>query len=183
MNEFIKKAALYIASHEGFAKKAYYDVNAWRIGYGSDTITTADGKVIKVEEGDIVTKEQAQKDLERRIEKEFLPKVLNRIGGNYFFVLPDSAKIALLSLAYNYGNITKKSIIEAIKTGDVNKIGAAILAATKNDNQRLPEKTRLSLYERRKKEVEFMIKNAGAKSLIFPALGIGIVLLYLIFRK
>jgi GH24 family phage-related lysozyme (muramidase) len=188
MSELIRKAAEYIAKHEGFAKKAYFDVNAYRIGYGSDTITKADGKIIKVEKGDTVTREEAQRDLERRIGKEFLPKVEKKIGSSFFAALPDSAKIALVSIAYNYGNITKNAIVEAARTGDVQKIASAILSSTKNDNQRLSEKMRIALYNRRKDEVNFMLKNAATKltenkNLIFPALGIGIVLMYLIFKR
>lgn len=41
---------------EGFISKADWDVNAHRVGYGSDTITKADGTVIKVQPGMTVTR-------------------------------------------------------------------------------------------------------------------------------
>ena len=55
-----------IKQHEGFKSNTYWDVNAHRLGYGSDTITNLDGSVRRVKNGDTVTREQAELDLRRR---------------------------------------------------------------------------------------------------------------------
>jgi hypothetical protein len=55
-----------IRHFEGFKNRSYWDVNAHRAGYGSDTVTRADGKVEKVTENTVVTGEDAERDLERR---------------------------------------------------------------------------------------------------------------------
>ena len=44
-----------IRHFEGFRSQAYWDVNAWRVGYGSDTTTDASGRVRRVQEGDTTT--------------------------------------------------------------------------------------------------------------------------------
>jgi GH24 family phage-related lysozyme (muramidase) len=135
---FYDNAANYVKKWEGFTDVAKWDVNAWRIGHGSDTLTLPDGTYRKVLKTDKTTKELAAKDLARRIQKEFEPKVINKIGATYYNRLPDPAKIALISFAYNYGSIVKPAIVEAAKTGDVNKIGDAIVSSTINDNKGTP---------------------------------------------
>ena len=57
---------------EGSRTEPYWAVNAWRIGYGSDTITDANENVRSVTTADRVTREEAELDLERRI-KTCLP--------------------------------------------------------------------------------------------------------------
>ena len=56
-------AAQLLREREGFAGNAYWDVNAYRAGYGSDTWTDAEGKVHKVKKGTAVTAEDAARDL------------------------------------------------------------------------------------------------------------------------
>ena len=115
-------------------KKAMWDVNAYRPGYGSDTIELPNGQHRKVTKDDCTTEEYALKDLTRRVKNEFLPKVAGQIGEPYWSALPIGAKAALVSIGYNYGSITKPAIITAARTGDVTKIADAILAATIGDN-------------------------------------------------
>jgi GH24 family phage-related lysozyme (muramidase) len=130
-------AAKFIAKYEGFAETADWDVNAYRIGHGSDTITFNDGTYRIVRAGDTTTRDNAAKDLARRV-PEFEKKVKNYIDdygvtNKMWDNLPANTKVALLSFAYNYGNIVKKSIREAMKTGDVNKIADAVDTSTIND--------------------------------------------------
>lgn len=132
-------ASKFIAQYEGFTPIASWDVNAWRIGHGSDTITLDNGTYRKVVQGDKTTKINAGKDLARRI-PEFENKVINYIAkygvtNRQWEQLPKDTKVALLSFAYNYGNIVKRAIREAIKTGDVNEIADAVLSSTINDNK------------------------------------------------
>ncbi|HMO30406.1 hypothetical protein [Enterovirga sp.] len=109
---------------EGFHASPYWDVNAYRSGYGSDTITRADGSVVRVAPGMQVSREDAERDLARRINTEFLPKAAQTVGGAWDG-LPQAAKEALVSVTYNYGSLPG-SVAEAARTGDVNAIAGAI---------------------------------------------------------
>lgn len=149
------ECADFVKSFEGFAKKAMFDVNAFRIGHGSDTITLPDGSFRKVKEGDTTTLELARIDLARRIDKEFIPRVKKQIGDEWDS-LSDKAKIALVDLAYNYGSV-KKAIVAAAKTGDEKKLADTIISATYNDNKKLPEGVRNALRKRRKLEAELIL--------------------------
>ena len=143
--EFIKK-------FEGYIDHAKWDVNAYRIGHGSDTLELPDGTHRKVVPTDTTTRELAQKDLARRIKEEFIPKVQKTIGEPYWSKLPEMAQVALLSLAYNYGNVTKQAIIDSARTGDLKKLSQAIIDSTYNDNQSQTESVRNTLRKRRAEE-------------------------------
>jgi GH24 family phage-related lysozyme (muramidase) len=188
---FYDRAAEYVKKWEGFSEKAVWDVNAWRLGHGSDTLTLSDGTYRKVLQTDTTTKELAAKDLARRIRLEFEPKVEKKIGKEYYDKLTDSAKIALISIAYNYGNITTHDIVDAARTGDVDKLAFAIVNSTKNDNAGTAYYN--GLRRRRKDEAEFakldkrnIVKlsgNKNAKIIIISILLIVIAILLIIFRK
>ena len=154
---FYQQAADFIKNFEGFAPNAMWDVNAYRLGYGSDTITTdLNGSYRKVERGDKTTKEMASLDLQRRIKNEFEPRVKLQLGPDNYAKLPDTAKIALLSLSYNYGSITKKAIVDAAKSLDMAKLKDAIVTSTYNDNAKLGVKIQNALRARRKKEADYI---------------------------
>jgi GH24 family phage-related lysozyme (muramidase) len=130
-------SATFIAKYEGFTPTAKWDVNAYRIGHGSDTITFNDGTYRIVKVGDTTTRDNAAKDLARRV-PEFEKKVKNYIDdfgvtNEMWENLPNPAKVGLISFAYNYGNLVKNSIREALKTGDVDKIADALDKSTIND--------------------------------------------------
>lgn len=178
-----KKAMEFISKVEGFNKNAVWDVNAYRIGYGSDTITFNNGSFRKVRKGDQTTVENAEKDLKRRI-PEFEKKVIDYIGKygvekKYWQRLPDPAKIGLLSFAYNYGNIVKNAIREAIKTGDVDLIASALLTSTIND--KAGTNVYNGLRNRRKKEAE-LIRSQKRKIPLILKLGGSILGLLAIFE-
>ena len=133
---FQNRAANIIAGFEGYISKATWDENAYRLGFGSDTITLNDGSYRKVKKGDVTTKENATKDLARRI-PEFENDVRKIVGGSYDN-LTDNAKLAVLSFSYNYGAggiSTHKQIYDAIKKGDSTAVGDAIINSTINDNK------------------------------------------------
>ena len=167
--------AEFVAKYEGYTSVAKWDVNAYRIGHGSDTITFSDGSYRKVKQGDTTTRANAKKDLTRRI-PEFERRILNYID-NYGVTnkmwedLPDPAKIGLISFAYNYGNIVKNAIREAIKTGDVDKIADALLSSTKNDM--ITTKYYVGLQKRRKAEAD-LIRSEKKKKKGFKILGLSI---------
>jgi GH24 family phage-related lysozyme (muramidase) len=145
MNTYSFAADLLI-KYEGYNPTAVWDVNAYRIGHGSDTITDDNGNFRKVKKGDVTTKANARKDLERRL-PEFEKKIIRQIGAEYWEPL-------------NY-----KEIKEAIKTGNSEKIANAVINSTYNDNKSLSASVRQALRNRRKKEADIIRSAPNAKQL------------------
>lgn len=162
------KAAIFISSEEGFISKPMYDVNHWRVGFGSDTITFPDGSYREVRETDRVTREQAQMDLTRRIDQEKIPLLRTQIGQDAFNGLGWPALVGLLSLSYNYGKITHPSIITAAKSKNPNYLADTVVSATYDDNKKLPMNIREALRHRRKREADF-IRMASTNATVKPA--------------
>jgi len=154
-------AAEFIKKFEGYSGKAYWDVNAWRIGYGSDTIELPNGTYRKVVQGDTTTVDLATKDLSRRLSQEFIPKVQTKISEPYWSKLPTSAQVALMDFAYNYGNVTKQAIVDSARTGDLNLLSQSIVDSTYNDNANLSANVRAELRQRRQHEAD-TVKNVSA---------------------
>ena len=117
-------AAKFIASMEGFCKKASWDENAYRLGFGSDKILNSDGKTLRnVTANDSTTTTNALKVLEI----EILTDYKNRLVGNAsykisqaeFDSLNNKQKAALISFVYNCGSLSAKggsSIISGIRS-------------------------------------------------------------------
>ncbi|HDL4162446.1 TPA: integrating conjugative element protein [Mannheimia haemolytica] len=119
-----------LRNFEGFISKAQWDVNAHRVGYGSDTITRADGTVVKVTKDTVITKEDAERDLARRI-AIFANNVRQELGDSHWNALPANAQAVLVSYAYNYGSLAKtKSVLDAARrsaqTGDMTALATAV---------------------------------------------------------
>ena len=55
--EAIALAAELLRQKEGLRSKPYWDVNALRAGYGSDTVTRPDGSVQRVTKDTVVTRD------------------------------------------------------------------------------------------------------------------------------
>ncbi|CAB5079526.1 hypothetical protein UFOVP143_3 [uncultured Caudovirales phage] len=119
-----------ISSFEGLRLKPYWDVNHYRVGFGSDTVTLADGTVQKVTKDTRITAEDAMRDLNRR-KNETQAQVASQIGPGWDS-LPEGAKAALTSVAYNYGTLPK-SVAAAASSGDPNAVSKAILGLS-SDN-------------------------------------------------
>jgi GH24 family phage-related lysozyme (muramidase) len=113
-----------VAGFESFRDKAYWDVNAWRVGYGSDTTTDEKGNVQRVTRNTRVSKEMALMDLQRRI-PEFQETIIEDVGLLSWNNLPDEQKAALTSITYNYGELPK-SVVSAVRQGDPELIRASI---------------------------------------------------------
>ena len=112
---------------EGIPKKEAYKDNdytidtqadgtvgfTWRIGFGSDTITTPGNSVKRVKEGDVITSDQAYADLERRLKTEFKPKVVGTCAANGvdYDSLDTAVKIVFIDCAYNYGSLWNDIVI------------------------------------------------------------------------
>lgn len=134
--------AALIRSFEGYRDKPYWDVNAHRVGYGSDTITNPDGSVQKVQPGMQINRQQAELDLQRRISTEFQPRAASAVGENWA-KLPPQAQAALTSITYNYGSLPK-SVAAAAQSGDPNAIAQAVEGLAGNNgginaNRRMQE--------------------------------------------
>lgn len=179
----VETASELIRKFEGYISKPMWDVNAYRLGYGSDTIELPDGTHRKVLKTDTTTKEYAEKDLERRLTTEFIPRAKNQVGEPYWSNLPIPAQASLVSLTYNYGSIPKKEIIKAARTGDVNLLSKAIVDSTYNDMQG-------KLRGRRQQEANFAksvltkisegVKEAEQKAEENPAITVvGIVVIFI----
>ena len=124
-----------IKQFEGFSSKPYDDGKrdgngnrigppVYRAGFGSDTVTLADGSVQKVVQGMTVSLADANRDLVRRV-GEFQQGVIADIGGERFDSFTTEQQAALTSIAYNYGSLPDR-IIEAVRSGTATDIGNAI---------------------------------------------------------
>ncbi|UHC14340.1 hypothetical protein LRS73_17420 [Methylobacterium currus] len=107
-------AAALIKQFEGFSPYAKRDSDgAFRTGYGSDTVTDAAGRVSHVTPSTTTTIEDAERDLQRRLSDEFVPRVASQLG-DAFGKLSDQARASLTSIAYNYGSLPS-SVVTAAK--------------------------------------------------------------------
>jgi len=117
-------AANLIAGFEGFRENPYWDVNAYRSGFGSDTMTLPDGRVVPISQGQTVTREDAERDLTRRV-GEFQATAAAQVGQGTWNSMSESQQAALTSIAYNYGSLPDRITSVIASGGDV---GAAINA-------------------------------------------------------
>ena len=149
------QATRLLARFEGFSAEPRWDVNAWRIGHGSSTITTEDGEVIRLGSNRssrpniVVTREDAARDLKRRLETEYIPDTKRVIGSAD---LPDGVVAALVSVAYNYGSLPN-SIRNVARAEDIQAIADAI-RAREGDNGGINAK-------RRNKEANYVLAAGG----------------------
>jgi len=117
-------AADFLRTREGFRAAPYFDVNAHRAGFGSDTTTRADGTVVPVRQGMTVSREDAERDLARRI-PQFEQRVVAAIGPEAYAAMPPNAQAALISIAYNYGSLPGR-IRNAAMSGDPVALAKAV---------------------------------------------------------
>lgn len=120
----VEQAKRMIMGFEGHRTRAYWDVNAYRTGYGSDTVTAPDGRVSRVTASTTTDLAGAVRDLERRI-VEFQNVIKGQIGAERFNAFTPEQQGALTSIAYNYGSLPKR-IIDAVRTGSGEEIAAAV---------------------------------------------------------
>jgi len=118
------RAKTLLRQFEGFKSSTYWDVNANRVGFGSDTITDASGTVRRVNAGDTVSREDAERDLQRRT-RETLTQVRGAVGDEAYSRLHANQQAALASVTYNYGRLPD-SVAQAARTGDGEAIAKAI---------------------------------------------------------
>lgn len=122
-----------IRGFEGYRDRPYWDVNAYRVGYGSDTTTLPDGSVVRVQPGMTVDRAGAERDLSRRVQTEFVPLAMRAVGDRAWGALGEGQRAALTSIAYNYGRLPD-SVVQAVQSGDMGAAAQAI-AALGSDNK------------------------------------------------
>lgn len=129
------QTAALIRQFEGFTADAKADITSrggrrvsagFRAGFGSDTVTLADGSIQKITEGMRVSQADAQRDLVRRID-EFQDVIRGQVGGTRFESFSSEQQAALTSVAYNYGSLPDR-ILEAVRGGTTQEIASAIRA-------------------------------------------------------
>jgi GH24 family phage-related lysozyme (muramidase) len=146
-DDWVATTAGVLRELEGFKEKPYYDMTAYRAGYGSDTYTTADGEVVPVTKNSKVSREDAERDLDRRIRNEFGARARDTAGEAWATYTP-LQKAALTSVAYNYGSIPDR-ISEAVRSGNPEVVARAIMTLA-GDNDGINKKRRI-------KESEMML--------------------------
>ena len=96
-----QKTANLIAQFEGFEPVAKWDVNADRLGFGSDTEGPEQRPVVK---GMTTTRARALQNLALRI-PQYERTVVGQVTEPSWDMLGVSSKCALLDMAYNYGSL------------------------------------------------------------------------------
>lgn len=130
-------AAGLLKRFEGFSATPYYDTNAYRVGYGSDTVTLPDGTVKHVSQGMTITKADADRDLNRRI-GEFQQTVVGQLGQDRWGKLSAGQQAALTSVAYNYGSLPA-NVVTAAETGDAERLAQSVESLGANKDRRRQE--------------------------------------------
>ena len=124
MQSSLNQSIALLKEREGFRSKAYWDKNAFRVGYGSDTTTDDAGVVRRVTSSTTVDEVGALRDLTRRI-GEFQNTIKEQIGSDRFNAFSPQQQAALTSIAYNYGSLPDR-ILGAVRTGTAAEIATAV---------------------------------------------------------
>jgi len=144
--EWVKICAAYVSKNEGFTEISSWDVNAYRLGYGTDKILLDDGTIKRVlpvadyykqtnqkkvppPTGMQTTRANAMKMLEHDLVNRFRPRVVgndvHQLTEDEWNKLSEPAKAAVVSYAYNCGSLRTK-IAKAIKEGNYDLAGQYI---------------------------------------------------------
>ena len=150
-------ATKFIVGEEGFASKAMWDQNAYRMGFGSDKIIK-NGKLVTVQKGMTCTRAEAVETFEKYSLKEYSDQVIKDLGQANWDKLNENQKAALISLAYNAGKYFisargyGKKIKRLIEQGNLQKAGETIY--TDGPKSGAQDGYIPALARRRKKEAE-----------------------------
>lgn len=101
--DWVNIAFRFISQKEGFISQAKFDINAYRGGYGSDTLVTENGNVVKVSSTTVFTPQDAERTLKYNITGPYRTAVVAEIGEIRWNALNDRQKAALVSYVYNAG--------------------------------------------------------------------------------
>ncbi len=124
-----QRAANVIASFEGFAPHAEWDVNHFRLGFGSDTEGPEQREVVK---GMTTTRARALQNLALRI-PAYEAKIVEQVTPASWAALTNNEQAALLSFAYNYGALTS-SVARCVREQYGCRAIAAAIEAREDDN-------------------------------------------------
>jgi GH24 family phage-related lysozyme (muramidase) len=161
-NTWEAEAANFIALKEGFTKKASWDVNHYRGGYGSDKVLK-NGKLVEVTENTTFTKQEAVDTLREYSIYEYSEIIIKALGKSNWDKLNNHQKTAIVSLGYNVGKfyLTSreygKKIVKAIKKGDYQEAAQGILDGPKTAGGEYLA----SLARRRKEEAQLFLYPAN----------------------
>lgn len=139
-------AACFIAYWEGFIAGARWDVNHYRVGFGSDTEGPDQINVVK---GTTTTRARALANLALRI-PQYEAVAVKQLGDLYS-KLGVSTKIAVLDICYNYGDLPS-SILTAFLHNSASVANA--IRAHEPDNSRVNA-------DRRAAEAGLIIADGG----------------------
>ena len=106
-------AAQFISYWEGFASKAYWDVNHYRVGFGSDT---EGPDQVNVTKNTTTTRDRAIQNLTARIPQ--YESVAAKQLGDLYDKLGVATKVAIIDICYNYGSLPD-GILAAFLTNPV----------------------------------------------------------------
>ena len=122
-------ASAMIKHFEGFTPSAKWDVNHYRVGYGSDT---QNGQ--EVTQSTTTTREAAETDLAERI-KQIQSNLEKEIGASWAR-LSAAAKASLTDMAYNYGDLAAKKpgVITAARGGNERGIADEMIRSMGDNN-------------------------------------------------
>ena len=153
--DYLEKAFIFIAEEESFRSRSYWDVNAYRVGYGNDRFIDTDNKLKSVTSNTVITQEQAKNTLIYDIKNRFEPGVINQIGQSNWASLNANQKAALLSYAYNAGAgaLSTWGVANSIKNRNFQQAANNIARGPVTGGGVLYE----SLVKRRKKEASLFL--------------------------
>jgi hypothetical protein len=143
-------AANFIEQFEGYTPEAKWDVNAYRLGYGSDT---EGPDQVKVTKGMTTTRERAFANLEARI-PQFENVIIKQVSQKAWDALPSQAQAGLLSIGYNYGDLPA-GVAYAVQKGESLALIASSVEARAGDNNGVNKARRL-------KEAEYIASATPA---------------------
>ncbi|MGI0012447.1 MAG: lysozyme [Nitrososphaera sp.] len=123
-------AIKFLRKWEGYQSQAYWDVNAWRNGYGSDTMGA---KQTRVKRYDKTTREDAEANLSVRL-PQFERTIIKQCGLKQWKRLSPNTQGALLSFCYNYGKLTQTLTDTIKRNGSRIDISSAVYARRFDNN-------------------------------------------------
>jgi hypothetical protein len=147
-----------IKKWENHSPKAYWDVNHYRIGFGSDT-RTINNKVYVTKQGDVNTLQDSINDLTRRVknaEQLFISKYL------HYPSLTDGEKVVIHNIYYNYGKLPLP-----VKNAIINNKGLySAVANLINDNVGIRKKRYTELLQLVRKTTNTISNNTKSNNII-----------------
>ncbi len=135
--DYHNAAVAMIEKFEGFISHAAWDVNAYRLGFGSDTEGPEQRRVTR----DMTTTlDRARMNLLARL-PHYEKVIASQIGHDRWAKVPPQAKPSFLSIAYNYGKLPF-SVAQAMLGPDPLETAAKAIIAHGSDNKGVNKKRR-----------------------------------------